>query len=876
MRRSRSKNRGATFDWDTAREDYPFWTLLVFLSLVFLMGGSGRDDVLSLILLRPLAVVALAVGLFGLTREEIRAHRGLLMFGGALIGLIALHLVPLPPSIWASLPGRDLAREAGEVAGIAQPWRPLSLIPWRGWNSLFAALVPLAALVLAIRCTARQREHLLKAVLILVAASMLWAIAQVASGYASSLSLYRITNPASPTGLYANRNHFAALICSALPMLAFLAARDGGERGATQLRWWLIAAIGCAAIVLLLVIGSRSGIVLAFVGLALGALILARGRSRAEGRGRWLAIAAGGAALGLVVALTAYLARAEALERLFAEGDENRLATWGPIAQMIWAYFPFGSGIGSFVDVYRVAEPRELLHLSYLNHAHNDWLEWPLETGLPGLALLLGAVIAWVAKSTRLLTARPEDRAARLALVGAAVLLILALASIADYPTRAPSIACLAAIAAVWMASWRGPAARSRTADAEAEIAAPPPSRRWGLRAALVGVGGLALAYFAFAGALTNIAHRRNPALALRFSPDDPVALAVQANARFAQARGRADADTLALARRSLAGLAINPAALQVIGFAATAEGGVAAGRPAMLLAGRMSRHDIPVQLWLIEEAVSRNAIPDALGHYDAALRTSEESQPLLLPVLTGALENEYMWPYFAPYIREPAPWLGAFTRHAVRNSRRPELLGRMFAAAGGLPDDDVFRSLESDLLLRLADNVSLAEAARLHRTLRGADASVQGRIGFDAATTDARFAPFTWQFYVRDGVNSGFVASESGSGLELHATVEAGAASPIARKAALLPAGRYRLAAVQRLAVAAEGVSVTWTLRCGPANGRVLWTATSALTERPARALAEVTVPAECAGVTLQLLAAPGPNGAEVVVSAVSFDRIG
>ena len=51
----------------------------------------------------------------------------------------------------------------------------------------------------------------------------------------------------------------------------------------------------------------------------------------------------------------------EALERLFAEGDENRLATWGPIAQMIWAYFPFGSGIGSFVDVYRVAEPRELL-----------------------------------------------------------------------------------------------------------------------------------------------------------------------------------------------------------------------------------------------------------------------------------------------------------------------------------------------------------------------------------------------------------------------------------------------------------------------------------------------------------------------------------
>ena len=52
-------------------------------------------------------------------------------------------------------------------------------------------------------------------------------------------------------------------------------------------------------------------------------------------------------------------------------------------------YMPFGSGLGTFVPVYGSYEkPRDML-ASYANRAHDDVLEFWLETGAAGLALML-------------------------------------------------------------------------------------------------------------------------------------------------------------------------------------------------------------------------------------------------------------------------------------------------------------------------------------------------------------------------------------------------------------------------------------------------------------------------------------------------------
>ena len=45
------------------------------------------------------------------------------------------------------------------------------------------------------------------------------------------------------------------------------------------------------------------------------------------------------------------------------------------IERLIAAYAPWGSGLGTFEQVFKLHEPDALLSPSYLNHAHNDWLE---------------------------------------------------------------------------------------------------------------------------------------------------------------------------------------------------------------------------------------------------------------------------------------------------------------------------------------------------------------------------------------------------------------------------------------------------------------------------------------------------------------------
>ena len=143
------------------------------------------------------------------------------------------------------------------------------------------------------------------------------------------------------------------------------------------------------------------------------------------------------------------------VSRLLATGhaEELRFKVWRPIAKIAWSYFPFGSGAGSFADVYRIDEPTALLDGSYLNHAHNDWLEVILTMGLPGIILLAIAAAAWLVASRRVfLPARNPLPRTLLARLGSIEIGLLALASIADYPVRTPSLACFFAFAVVWLA----------------------------------------------------------------------------------------------------------------------------------------------------------------------------------------------------------------------------------------------------------------------------------------------------------------------------------------------------------------------------------------------------------------------------------------
>ncbi|MEG3179124.1 O-antigen ligase family protein [Sphingomonas sp. LT1P40] len=438
--------------------NYAYWTLVVLLLAAFLLGGSSREDVPGLIVLRPLAIVCLAIGLVGLTRDEIARFRWPLGLMLAWIGLILLHLVPLPPSLWTTLPGRDLVAEAAVASGIPQPWRPLTMVPWRGWNAFYAACVPLAALVLAIRCTPEQRQSLVPLIVGIGLVSGALGVLQLAGGESIGLSLYGERSEGSPIGLFANRNHAAAFRCCLILMVPVLIRMVPDGSDGNRMRQILAAMVVVLVFPLILVTGSRAGLMLAMLAIPLAAAIYLIPRNRNAGAKRrtmlWVAAVVGGLALLLMLSVT--LARSDALDRLLAtaSADEMRLLSWGPIVEIARAYLPLGAGFGSFVEAYQVNEAAVLLQPSYLNHAHNDLLEIAMEGGIPALLLLAVAVLGSFFRTIRVARSwHGDDSFPYLAMLGAGVLLLLGLASLADYPLRTPALGCVLAIAAVWLAA---------------------------------------------------------------------------------------------------------------------------------------------------------------------------------------------------------------------------------------------------------------------------------------------------------------------------------------------------------------------------------------------------------------------------------------
>ena len=205
--------------------------LLSFVALTFLLGGGARPDVTSLLLLRPLAFIALVAGLMTLTKEQAKPFKPIWWLGGASALLVLLHLVPLPPALWSSLPGRGLIAEIFQVTGIKESWQPLTVDAFAGWNSLFSMAVPAAVLILMAASGEQIGGRLLKLLCIIVFASAFLGVLQIIGGPSNGFYLYRITNWESATGLFANRNHNAMFLACGFPLLAVWAS---GLKGTMQ------------------------------------------------------------------------------------------------------------------------------------------------------------------------------------------------------------------------------------------------------------------------------------------------------------------------------------------------------------------------------------------------------------------------------------------------------------------------------------------------------------------------------------------------------------------------------------------------------------------------------------------------------------------
>lgn len=452
--------------WPQTERGLRFAIVVVFLFACLLGGGSGRPDVQSLLYLRPLAVICLAALLLTPGTWDFSRYRTLFALLALFAATMAIQLVPLPPDLWLALPGHAQYAEAAAAAGIPQPWRPISLTPDLTWNSLVALLPPLAVLVGMAGLDSGGRTSLLPVVLVGVVASALLAIAQLSGGPNGPLYLYRITHNGAGVGFFANRNHQAALLAVAFPLLRLWTLGPARSPDYARVRFWIAVAFGCFLIAAILVTGSRAGVLLGLIGLAF-ALLLAPIRLP-DGDRRWwaalvLALVAAPILLGGIAILSG---RAEAVRRLIVLYEnysaEQRLENMPTVLRIAGEFFPFGSGYGSFDSVFRGYETDAMLGPAYYNHAHNDPLELILTGGLPA-ALVLLAFLLWTARLAyaAAIPYRERSHKTRYARAGAMTILMLFAASLVDYPLRTPLLAALFALACAWLADSRAEAKRA-------------------------------------------------------------------------------------------------------------------------------------------------------------------------------------------------------------------------------------------------------------------------------------------------------------------------------------------------------------------------------------------------------------------------------
>lgn len=397
-----------------------------YLLLCLLLGGSSQGIWFSAALQTGAAIL---IGLLLATAKAQplpNSSRVLLFIVVASVLLLLIQLLPLPPGIWTRLPGRAPIREGYDALGMALPWLPLSVTPYRTLDALFYALPFLAVLLGTILVRQSEPRWAVAALIAGTFAGIVLGVFQTASE--DSWKLYSITNSGA-VGFFANRNFFGTLLLVNIPFaVALMGSGKSGSRNA-ELTLKLVGAAYLSLVLIGVVLNKSLAAAVIAVPVCLASIALRPVRRSVE----WYAA-------GIAVVLTAALA---VLLKLSpdAGGDaisvQTRTAVWSHTLKIVAGTFPFGTGLGSFREVYAFTEDPLFVNRWYVNHAHNDYLELFLELGVPGLLLIAAFLGWWFLQAKKVWSSAQADTLARAATIASAAILTH---SVVDYPLRTAAI----------------------------------------------------------------------------------------------------------------------------------------------------------------------------------------------------------------------------------------------------------------------------------------------------------------------------------------------------------------------------------------------------------------------------------------------------
>ncbi|MBJ7437627.1 MAG: O-antigen ligase family protein [Sphingopyxis sp.] len=360
----------------------------------------------------------------------------------ALIAVPLLQLIPLPPGIWTSLPGRGTETQILVLADQAAAWLPITLNRAATLSALAMTLTLGGILLAGITLPDKGVRHLLIAVIACLALSFVVGAVQLSSS-GRLLTFYPTSHKGLLLGFFSNRNHQALLIAVSVLVAGYLI---GTSRVPPRQRLALFGFYAFVALAGAFGTASRMGLALC-VAASFAAPFLFLGATMAR---KTYLMAAGGGLVATLAGLASLSGTAgRSLDRFGDVGGDYRWTIWDRSMNLIGDYFPYGTGLGSFSDVYQKYERLEWLLPNYVNDAHNDYIQLIIETGAQGLFLLLLVLAVLVRAAVFAASAGNSRRTGStdLAKLGIAIILLILAHSVVDYPLRRPAIAAIFTLA---------------------------------------------------------------------------------------------------------------------------------------------------------------------------------------------------------------------------------------------------------------------------------------------------------------------------------------------------------------------------------------------------------------------------------------------
>lgn len=410
----------------------------VYLFACLIAGGSAQG------LWNNAVLQFLGIGLIGWSAYDAqplsRPARFLVLLAAVALALVVMQLVPLQSAVWTSLPGRHFVASGYHLLGFPLPWLPVSLDPYDTLAASYALVPPLAILAAILARPGVRQSWIAAAVLAGAIANVVLGAAQAAGGSERWWThFYSFTSP-GVTGFFANRNHMATLLLAAIPFAAAIYVAAKATMNQRQKAFAMLA-FGMGGMLLLIagiaLNASLAALALAVPVVALSSLLLVRSGSKAT---RVLGVFGAVAFAAAVIAISSSAIRPELAGGSGSASFHSRAEIWSLTGRAIADSFPMGTGVGTFRQVYALYEPPASVTNTYVNHAHNDYLEIVLEAGLPGLLLLFALLAWWAIQAIRLWRTPSSSSFATAATIASAA--ILAHSSV-DYPIRSAAIAAV-------------------------------------------------------------------------------------------------------------------------------------------------------------------------------------------------------------------------------------------------------------------------------------------------------------------------------------------------------------------------------------------------------------------------------------------------